>query len=296
MENGKLGNFCKARFAVVGYPDDLAVKNVNGRPGAAQGPGRFLEFLGRLKGEAPVLESIHRQVLAPVGSDLEENHRISADLTATEYRALDSGTDALVVVGGGHDYAYSWLKGLRHAIPGAARVGCINLDAHFDLREYKPVMTSGSPFRRLLEEKVLRPEHLIEFGIQGHCNGKDLWEYARKNKIETIPMEKLRFGKAVPEFKKALQRLRRKCDVVVVSLDLDSISLALAPGVSAPQPEGFSASEIYQMLEISGADSKVKSLGIFELSPPLDVQDQTSRLAAQGAWKFMEHKLRRKKR
>jgi formimidoylglutamase len=295
MENQGLGNFCKARFAVLGYPDDLAVKNVNGRAGAAGGPSKFREYLRKLKGEAPVLDAISSDTLVSMGSELEENYQKSRESTKREFRALSTKTDALIAVGGGHDYAYPWIHGIRMALPGKARVGCINLDAHFDLREYQPLMTSGSPFRRLIEEKILNPRHLVEFGIQSHCNAASLWKYARDLGIQTIPMEDLRSGRAVTKFKAALAALKRKTDFVVVSLDLDSISLAFAPGVSAPQPEGFSASEIFQMLEIAGADPKVISLGIFELSPPLDLGDQTSRLAAQAAWKFMQNKLNRKK-
>jgi formiminoglutamase len=296
MENHGLGNFWKARFAVLGYPDDLAVKNVNGRLGASEGPGKFFEYLRKLKGEIPVLDSILREGLAPAGPDLEENHAKAADLTGDFFRALHSKRDALLVVGGGHDYAYPWIRGVRNALPSKTRVGCINLDAHFDLRDFRPVMTSGSPFRRLIEEGFLDPDRLVEFGIQNHCNSLELWKYAKDQRIKTIRMEELRSGKAVSRFRKSLSLLKRKVDHVVVSLDLDSISLALAPGVSAPQPEGFNASEIFQMMEIAGADPKVVSLGIFELSPPLDVQDQTSRLAAQVAWKFMHSKLKGKKR
>jgi formiminoglutamase len=296
MENQGLGNFCKARFALLGYPDDLAVKNVNGRAGAAGGPSKFRECLRKLKGETPVLEAISSDLLVSIGPDLEENYQKSMESTEREFRALNRKTDALIAVGGGHDYAYPWIHGIRKALPRNARLGCINLDAHFDLREYEPVMTSGSPFRRLIEEKILSPRDLVEFGIQSHCNAAALWKYSRDLKIPTFPMEALRFGRAVAKFKGALAALKRKTDYVVVSLDLDSISLAFAPGVSAPQPEGFSASEIFQMLEIAGADPKVISLGIFELSPPLDLGDQTSRIAAQTAWKFMQNKLNRKKR
>ncbi len=295
MENQGLGNFWKSRFALLGYPDDLAVKNVNGRTGASKGPAKFLECLMKLKGKVPVLGSISSNFLVPVGADLEENYRKAADCTEKEFRGLNSKTDALIAVGGGHDYGYPWIQGLRRALPSGARLGCINLDAHFDLREFHPVMTSGSPFRRLIEEMILSPSQLVEFGIQGHCNAPELWKYAKEKKIRTLPMEQLRSGRAVAKFRSELLSLRRKVDFVVVSLDLDSISLSLAPGVSAPQPEGFNATEVFQMLEIAGADSKVISLGIFELSPPLDVQDHTSRLAAQAAWKFMQNKMNRNK-
>jgi arginase family enzyme len=118
-----------------------------------------------------------------------------------------------------------------------------------------------------------------------------LWDYARKQKVKTVAMTRLRNGKAVSEFRKALQSLKKTCDEVVISLDLDSISLAFCPGVSAPQGEGFTASEVYQMLEIAGADKKVTSLGVFELSPPLDHQNQTARVAAQSVWHFLDAKF-----
>jgi len=290
MENRGLGNFCNAKFSVIGFADDLAVKNVNGRLGARSGPAKFLEYLKKLKGELPILESILHEEVPIMSEDLDSNHREAARLIEGSIKKFTSRHDSTIAVGGGHDYAYPWLLGIRRALANKTRLACINLDAHFDLRDYRPVMTSGSPFRRLIDEGVLAPSRLVEFGIQNHCNGRELWDYARKSKIKTLPMERLRNGKAVSEFKRVLGDLRKKADVIAISLDLDAISLAYAPGVSAPQPEGFTASEAYQMLEIAGADPKVRSLGIFELAPPLDVQDQTARLAAQAAWKFMVSK------
>jgi formiminoglutamase len=152
-------------------------------------------------------------------------------------------------------------------------------------------MTSGSPFRRLIEEKILKPELLVEFGIQNHCNGEELWAYAKKAKIKVVPFEQTRNGRALAEFKKCLTALEKKVDVLLISVDLDALSLAVAPGVSAPQPEGFDASELYQMLEVSAAKKKVISLGLFELSPEQDFKDVTARLAAQSAWKFLNFKL-----
>jgi formiminoglutamase len=79
--------------------------------------------------------------------------------------------------------------------------------------------------------------------------------------------------------------------LIVVSLDLDAASLAFAPGVSAPQAEGFSSNDIIEMMEEAGRQEKVQSLGIFELCPPHDIDEHTARLAATAAWHFVEAKL-----
>jgi formiminoglutamase/guanidinobutyrase len=291
MEKEAIGNFCRGRFAWVGYPDDLGVKNVNGRPGAAEGPARFLEYFKRLKGRSDLTTSCVVESWLDVGGDLEQNHEFAAATTREALGRLDLQRDVLLAVGGGHDYAYPWIRAFQQALPEGTRVACLNLDAHFDLRPFEPVMTSGSPFRRLIEEGALQPGLFAEFGIQSHCNSPELFQYAEDRGMSVIPMEALRGGKAVESFRETLAFLSDHADHVLLSLDLDSLSFAYAPGVSAPQAEGFTASEVFQMLEIAGSDKKVASLGIFELAPPLDVQDLTSRLAAQAAWHFLNARI-----
>lgn len=263
---------------------------MQGRLGAKAGPIAFLEVFQKLNGRNKIQDKMVRSELVTMGSDLEQNYQRSIATVKA-----DASSSLVVAIGGGHDYAYPWISGINEAAikngSKSPKIGCINFDAHFDLRTYEPRMTSGSPFRRLIDEGIILGKNLVEFGIQDHCNSPDLWEYAKKHKVKTIPFAQLRNGKAVTGFRKALNELRKNCDQVVISLDLDALSVAFCPGVSAPQGEGFTAGEVYQMLEIAGADKKVTSLGVFELSPPLDFQNQTSRVAAQATWHFLNAKL-----
>jgi len=289
MEKKSRSNFCDT-FCIIGFPDEIGVQNVQGRLGAKAGPIAFLEAFQKLNGKNKIQEKMVRSELVTMGFDLETNYERS--INAVKADAVNS---YVVAVGGGHDYAYPWVAGLSQAElqkgKKSPKIGCINLDPHFDLRSYEPKMTSGSPFRRLLEEGWIEGKNLVEFGIQEHCNAPELWEYARKKKVKTIPFTQLRGGKAVSTFRRALAELKKKCDLIAISLDLDALSMAYCPGVSAPQGEGFTAGEIYQILEIAGADKKVTSLGVFELAPPLDFQNQTSRVAAQATWHFLNAKL-----
>ncbi len=267
--------------------------NVGGRLGASMGPPAFRKVFGRFKGQGQVLSSLlDLGDLSGFGPEVAKNHSIaSAEIASAHQR-----TGLSVVVGGGHDHGYSHLHGIRAALQSKKsklKLGCINIDAHLDVRKAEPVITSGSPFYLAIENKVIDPSLMIEFGIQAHCNGPELWEYISKKKVSVVPFEKLRHGKAAAVFSQTLKKLRSRCDAIVISLDIDAAAAAFAPGVSAPQAEGFSPSDVIEMMETAGTDKKVASLGIFELNPIFDLDDRTSRLAATAAYHFIDHALRR---
>ncbi|MGK5081979.1 formimidoylglutamase [Bdellovibrionota bacterium FG-1] len=282
----------RSKYCLIGIPDHQGVLHVGGRIGSAQGPQAVRKILARMIGKAGLADRIwDAGDVQGLSSDVAANHRLAADQIRDLHRSVP-GTVS-VVIGGGHDHSFSQLLGISEGMrrtKGAQRklrLGCINIDPHLDVRKPAPIPTSGSPFYLAIESGVLDPSRLIEFGIQAHCNGPALWAYAQKKKIKIIPFEKLRTN-AVAIFKKQLTQLCACCDVVVVSLDLDSAAEAFAPGVSAPQTEGFSSSELLDMVEISARTAKVASLGIFELNPVHDIADRTARLAATLAWHFLE--------
>jgi formimidoylglutamase len=278
----------RSKFCLVGIPDHQGVMNVGGRLGAARGPDAFRRVFGRLSGRDGVSDALmDLGDLHPVPRNMGESHRRAAD----QVRDGHSRCGLSVVVGGGHDHGFSHLLGISEALKGK-RLGCLNLDAHLDVRSGKPLASSGSPFWLAIEGGVLAPDQFIEFGIQAHCNSRELWEYVGRKGVEVIEFGALRGGRAVSAFAASLKKLSSRCDIVVISFDLDSCASAFAPGVSAPQAEGFSSSEVIEMMEIAGRDPKVVSLGIFELNPDHDVDDRTARLAATAAYHFIAQALR----
>jgi formimidoylglutamase len=276
----------RRNWSLIGIPDHAGVAHVGGRVGAAGGPPAIRAVLARMRGRDPVHQSLGFDADAPVAPS--PCHEAAARCIAEAHRA----TALSVVVGGGNDHSYSQLLGLREA--GARRLGCINIDAHFDVREPNPHFTSGSPFYVAIERQVLDPRRFVEFGIQRHCNGPELWDYVESRQIRVVPFEELRHGRAARAFRAELARLARRCDQIVVSLDLDAAAAAYAPGVSAPQAEGFSATDVLEMAAIAGRHPKVASLGIFELNPEHDVDQRTARLAATAIWHFVGEALLRK--
>jgi formimidoylglutamase len=274
------------KWSLIGIPDHAGIANVGGRIGAALGPKAFRQVLTRMKGKSPVQQTCLDLGDVSLSSQILETHRLASD----KVRDAHSQSMVSVVVGGGHDHGFSHFRGIAEAFSGKT-IGCINIDAHLDVRKADPVVTSGSPFFLALEAGLLKPENFVEFGIQSHCNAPELWKYVESKKVEVVPFEKVRGWKSATAFKSVLNRLAISCDAIVVSFDLDAAASAFAPGVSAPQAEGFSSNDLIEMMEEAGRQEKVVSLGIFELNPLLDQDERTARLAATSAWHFVESRI-----
>ncbi len=273
----------RCKWALVGIPDQAGVAGVGGRLGAAFGPAAFRAAFARLSGIGEIREgSLFDQDIDVENENIQLNH----DRAATTVCHAQNEAGTTIVIGGGHDHGFSQLRGVFEALK-PKRLGCINLDAHLDLRPDRPVITSGSPFYLAIERGIVAPENLVEFGVQEQCNSPALWEYARKKKIPTYLFSELRHLPKAKVFSKVLRALEKRCDQIVISFDLDSVSEAYAPGVSAPVPEGFSPSEIFEFLELAGHSRKVCSLGVFELNPLHDDRDKTARLAAHAVARFL---------
>lgn len=276
------------KWCLAGIPDHEAVANLGGRLGAAYGPASFRKIFDRFSGRDGVRESMHDAGdVSPIGQNVETNHRLAADFV----RECQSRFGLTVVVGGSHDHGYSHLTGIRDTQPFGKgkkpRLGCINIDAHLDVRKPSPDISSGSPFYLAVEAGIVDGRDLVEFGIQRHCNAPALWEYAEQKQMPIVPFEDLRHGKAAAAFRKSLKKLASRCDFIVISLDIDAVASAFAPGVSAPQAEGFTPTDILEMMTAAGQEKKVVSLGIFELNPEHDLDQRTARLCATAAYHFV---------
>lgn len=281
----------RSKCCIIGVPDHQGIINVGGRIGAAQGPSAFRRVFSRFQGKIGL-----ENVLVDLGdvsgltSDVKANHRRTADLVHQGHQLAP----LTIVVGGGHDHGFSHLLGISDFLQSKSpkfRLGCINIDAHLDVRKPSPWITSGSPFYLALELGVLHPKRFLEFGIQSHCNSAPLWKYVEDKKVKVIPFSQLRGGNVVGVFQKNLTHLSSICDAIAISLDMDAAASAYSPGVSAPQSEGFTAMDVIAMMEIAGQKKKVISLGIFELNPVHDVDDRSARLAATAAYHFIESAL-----
>lgn len=279
------------RVTITGYPDDAGVKLNGGRVGASLGPSRIRSFLYRMTPPA-FLEDLDAATeildLGDLDSDivtsLADRHALARE---TALRVLNSGSK-FITFGGGHDYGFPDAAAFcEHSLNHGQRPLVINYDAHLDVRPTDRGLTSGTPFFRLLEE--FPAIDFIELGLQGQCNSRQHLKWAQeRGALCSFEEARLAEGLTLAE---TLQRfvgettLRRR--PAFLSIDIDGFSSSVAPGASQSWPTGFQPADFFDSLSWCLSRLDVKSVGIYEVSPPLDVDDRTSRLAALIAHRFM---------
>lgn len=154
----------------------------------------------------------------------------------------------------------------------AAKISLVIFDAHYDLRdEFTDTKYSHATFlRRIIEERG--SDNILHIGARGY--GEDELEFLKNTKIVSLKARDIYSNPNI--VKDHLSVLDRE---LYLSIDLDAIDPAFAPGVGTPEPLGLTTIQFFNILSLF-KDNKIKAFDIVELSPPYDNGD-TAILAAK---------------
>jgi len=262
--------------ALVGVPFDGGTSY---RPGPRFGPRNIRVQSAMIRAYNPVLKinPFERLRVGDFGDlpvnplSIEETYRRIQDGLKP---LLDSGTIP-VCVGGDHSILLATLRAV-HARHGP--VALVQLDAHSDTWDqyWGSKYSHGTPVRRAIEEGLLRDGCVLQIGLRGQLYGDDDLAFARKHRIRMVTVEEL-FAKGLASIRPLLRRFRSQ--PAYLSLDIDVVDPAFAPGTGTPQVGGLSSAQI---LEVVRALRGLKFVGcdLVEVSPPYDSSEITSLLAA----------------
>ena len=151
--------------------------------------------------------------------------------------------------------------------------GYIVFDAHYDLRdEYADIKLSHAAYlRRIIEKKGA--DKIIHVGARSYV--KEELAFKEEHKLKTISDWDIRHGNAPKLVKDAVSVF----DKLYVSIDLDVLDPAFAPGVGNPEAVGITSRELYEMIS-SLEDQNIIGADIVELCPTYD-NGATSSMAAR---------------
>ena len=281
----RLGQNDPPQAVLLGFPSDEGVRRNGGRVGAAGGPKAIRPALYRLAAD-PRSEQFEDLLgrTRDLG-DLEISRNLEFDqqhLGEAVAPYLEQGV-FVIVLGGGHETSYGHFQGYARA---GHRVEILNWDAHADVRELKDGKShSGSPFRQAIEDPSGMCRRYTVAGLQPHSVARAHLEFVRKHgralwrdEVTRETIHELYRGVAGP---------------TLVSFDLDAVSDAEAPGVSAPGSAGLPSELWLAAADRAGRCPAVTSADVVELNPAVDRDSQTARLAALTVWSLLRGRAER---
>lgn len=122
--------------------------------------------------------------------------------------------------------------------------------------------------------------HYINIGYQTYLNDQQIINRFLKRRSELIRIGDVRQAIYLTE------PLLRDSDVAI--FDISSVRQSDAPGTVSPSPNGFYGEEICLLSRYAGISDKLKIFGLFDVNPEFDIRNQTTGLAAQILWFFLE--------
>lgn len=268
--------------ALLGFQCDAGVARNGGRIGAAEGPAVIRDSLRNLP--------VHRLRSVLDAGDvacIDDELEAAQSQLATRVSDLLDARHFPIVLGGGHEMAYGTFCGLErnivaeHDVQLAPRIGIVNLDAHFDLR-LSERGNSGTPFRQIAERCAERgwPFNYCCLGVSKFSNTQSLFDRA----TELGATWRLDEDMGVAQLDESLATLAAflaDVDVVYLTICLDVLPAAVAPGVSAPAARGVVLEVIEPLIDLVTSSRKLRLADIAELNPKFDIDQRTARVAAR---------------
>ena len=271
--------------AIAGIPYDGSVSY---RSGTRFGPRAIREQSLLLWGYNNVQQVAPFRDLKIV--DLGDIDVIPPDIVATHQEieraaSMIVGSGArLISLGGDHSIS---LPLLRAHFKNHGPVAVVHFDAHPDTwkSEYPGQKYShGTPFCRAIEEGLIDTSAYLQIGIRGPTNGPEDYEDAIAMGARMITFEQFQ-SHGIDAVTNEI-RARVGSRPTYVTLDIDAVDPAFAPGTGTPEVGGFTSFEILRLVR-SLKGLNLVGFDLVEVSPPFDSSDITAILAANLVFEFL---------
>jgi len=263
-------------IALIGIPYDGGATY---RSGPRFGPRHVREQSAIIRPWNPVLNlnPFEKKRIADFG-DLSINPLSMEDTFQRIKAQLDDVLEAgarTVCVGGDHSILLPILRSIHKRF---GPVGLIQFDAHNDTwgGYFGSPHSHGTPVRRAMEEELIVGKDVLQVGLRGQVYAKEDFDFGRKHGFKVVTSEEFHRSGS-PLVKRHLKKLGRR--PVYVTLDIDVVDPAFAPGTGTPQVGGLSSAQILELVR-SLRDLNIVGCDLVEVSPPYDTGEITSLLAA----------------
>ncbi|WP_204319083.1 formimidoylglutamase [Pelistega ratti] len=280
-----INQYEKAEYTLLGFCSDEGVIRNKGRQGAALAPNTIRQQLASLPIHQAISIKDGGNIICQEGKLEQAQTELAQKITATLL-----STSRPIVLGGGHEVAYGSFMGVFHylqQISPKAKLGIINFDAHFDLRQADR-STSGTPFLQAAKYSLAHqsPFHYFCLGIAKHGNTKVLFDTADQLGCQYVYDYEINHQN-LSAIQKKLADFIDAMDMLYVTVDLDVFHSAVAPGVSAPAVRGVDLVCFETLFQQIKQSQKICLLDIAECNPHYDIDNRTAKLAAYIVYQYL---------
>ncbi|KKM10163.1 agmatinase [Clostridiales bacterium PH28_bin88] len=263
---GQVGSYRDAGTIVFGLPMDFTVSF---RAGARAGPQHVRKAsLGLETYSVTQDRYLEEKKYHDIGDVVLPFGNVLSSLSIIEEVAKKIVADGKfpLALGGEHLVSYPLVKALAGKYPDLA---VLHFDAHADLRDqfYGESLSHATVLR--LIAGLVPDKQVYQFGIRSGCREEFQFAMERTNLFKDDVLAPLR---------RVLPGLRGK--PVYVTLDIDVVDPAFAPGTGTPEPGGCGAKEILEAVCLLG-ELNVVGFDLVEVSPAYDLAETTALLAAK---------------
>ena len=256
---GISSSYDRSKFVFFGVPYD---KTSTYKAGSRFAPGAIRDVSANME-----LYSVRYDVdleKVPVHDlgdvDIVEDLSGTLDRITSVCQEMYQASKITLMVGGEH----SITKAAADALP--KDTGIVSFDAHLDMRdEFLGAKLSHATFMRRVSEH-LGSDHIMEIGIRAFS--KPELDFVKRSGVTMITPQDIRksgLSKTTSRIKQFLQRFSHS----YVTVDIDVLDPAFAPGVGNPEPDGLSTDELLTLADAT-LDNKISGFDLVEVSPQLD--------------------------
>ena len=264
--------------AIVGIPFDAGTSY---RPGARFGPQAIRQASRHLRTQyhpAYDTEPFAEQQVADAGDISCNPYNIEKAVLEIQKGATEllGKVDRIISLGGDHTIALPLLRAVNHY---HGPVALVHFDAHLDTWDtyYGAPYTHGTPFRRAAEEKLFLESASMHVGIRGPLYSRDDLKNDKELGFKVIHCDEFQ-SEGIDHVVKRI-RDRVGDNPMYLSIDIDVLDPAHAPGTGTPEIAGISSRELVGVLRgLAGLD--IISADVVEVSPAYDHAELTSLSAA----------------
>lgn len=268
-----------AHVAILGAPIDELVTN---RPGTRFGPRAIRQAedvalpLARPSMELGVDPFAELRVVDRGDVEILPGDPASglASLRSIVAEIIAAGAMPLVL-GGDHGITLSILEAIA-AAHGADGYSLIHFDTHADTDRSGGPYNHGTPFSRAVETGVLRGQNTFQIGLRGAWPFPEEFDWMRSEGFRFAPMDEIDERGLDRVLDDAIAHAAARAPRTYLSVDIDVLDPAFAPGTGTPEPGGLSTRELLHAVRRVTSSLDLCGMDMVEVSPPYDHADVTA--------------------